>query len=114
MTLDRASLFAEQSGNLYKMRFAYAYTPAWIASVLGIIPALGLLTVIAALYSLYLLYAGIPVMMKCPKGNALGYTIVLVIVGIVVGIILVSVAPAVFAWAKQRFASPQAEGQPPA
>lgn len=67
---------------------AYAYTPAWIAGVLGIIPALGLLTVIAALYSLYLLYAGIPVMMKCPKGNALGYTIVLVIVGIVVGIIL--------------------------
>jgi len=67
---------------------AYAYTPAWIAGVLGIIPALGLLTVIAALYSLYLLYAGIPVMMKCPKGNALGYTIVLIIVGIVVGIIM--------------------------
>lgn len=67
---------------------AYAYTPAWVAGVLGIIPALGLLTVIAALYSLYLLYAGISVMMKCPKGNALGYTIVLIIVGIVVGIIM--------------------------
>ncbi len=28
MAVDRASLFAEQSGNLYKMRFAYTYTPA--------------------------------------------------------------------------------------
>lgn len=75
---------------------AYAYTPAWIAGVLGIVPALGILVVIAALYSLYLLYAGLPTMMKCPKGNALGYTIVLVIVGIVVGIIL-SLVTAMFA-----------------
>lgn len=67
---------------------AYAYTPAWVASILGIIPALGLLAALAGLYSLYLLYLGLPVMMKCPRDKALGYTIVLIIIAIIVGVIM--------------------------
>lgn len=67
---------------------AYAYTPAWVASILGIIPALGLLAALAGLYSLYLLYLGLPVMMKCPRDKALGYTVVLIIIAIIVGVIM--------------------------
>ncbi len=67
---------------------AYAYTPAWVASILGIIPTLGLLAGLAGLYSLYLLYLGLPVMMKCPRDKALGYTIVLIIIAIIVGVIM--------------------------
>lgn len=74
---------------------AYAYTPAWVAGVLGIIPALGILTILAALYSLYLLYLGLPVMMKCPREKAVGYTIVLIIIGIIVGFVA-SLATAMF------------------
>ncbi len=67
---------------------AYAYTPAWLAGVLNIIPALGMLAILAALYALYVLYLGVPVMMKCPKEKAVPYTVVLVLVGIVASIVL--------------------------
>ena len=67
---------------------AYAYTPAWLAGILGILPFLGILALLASLYSLYLLYLGLPVMMKCPRDKALGYTAVLVVLGIVAGIVI--------------------------
>lgn len=74
---------------------AYAYAPAWLAGIFGLIPALSVLGLLAAIYSLYLLYLGLPVMMKCPRDKALGYTIVLVIIGVIVGFI-VSFATAMF------------------
>lgn len=67
---------------------AYAYTPAWLAGILGIVPVLGMLGLLAALYSLYVLYLGVPVMMRCPKEKALPYTVVLILVGLVAGIVL--------------------------
>ena len=89
------SFKGEQSMQQALKLVAYAYTPAWVAGVLGIIPALGILAILAALYSLYLLYLGLPVMMKCPRDKALGYTIVLIIIGIIVGFI-VSMATTMF------------------
>jgi hypothetical protein len=72
----------------------YSYTPAWIAGVLHIIPTLGLLIIFAALYGLYLLYLGLPVLMKCPQDKAAGYTVIVVVCAIVVAVIagLVSTA----------------------
>jgi hypothetical protein len=67
---------------------AYAYTPAWLAGILGVLPFLGILALVASLYALYLLYLGLPVMMKCPRDKALGYTAVLVVLGIVAGIVI--------------------------
>jgi hypothetical protein len=67
---------------------AYAPTPAWIAGVFQIIPLLGsLLVLIGALYSLYLLYLGLMRVMKSPQDKAVGYTVVVVLVGIVLGIV---------------------------
>ena len=47
-----------------------------------------MLGLLAALYSIYLLYTGIPVLMKAPQEKALGYTAVLIVCGIVAGMIV--------------------------
>ncbi|HEY6456930.1 MAG TPA: Yip1 family protein [Steroidobacteraceae bacterium] len=68
---------------------AYAYTASWVASIIGIIPGLGLIAALAGLiYGLYLLNLGLPFNMKCPPEKSLGYTIVTVIAAIVVSFLL--------------------------
>ena len=67
----------------------YAYTPALAAGVTRVIPVLGGFVVfIASLYSLYVLYLGLPVTMKAPKDKAPGYTVVIVIASIVIGVVV--------------------------
>ena len=53
---------------------AYSYTPAWLAGALHVIPAWGILALPAALYGLYILYLGLPVLMRCPPQQAGPYT----------------------------------------
>lgn len=67
---------------------AYAYTPAWVAAVANVIPALSILGFLAGLYGLYLLYLGLPVLMRCPQEKAIGYTVVLVLCAIVVSVVI--------------------------
>ena len=76
----------------------YAYTPAWIAGILSIIPFLGMLAILAAFYGLYLLYLGLPRLMKCPEDKSIGYTVVVVICAIVLSVII-SVVGGMFAGA---------------
>ncbi|MGH7647800.1 MAG: Yip1 family protein [Gemmatimonadaceae bacterium] len=65
---------------------AYSYTAAWVFGILAIVPALGIVGGLLGLYSLYLLYTGLPVLMKSPPEKALGYTVVVIIVGIILAI----------------------------
>lgn len=74
---------------------AYSYTPVWVLSVLTILPALGLLVILGALYAIYLLYLGLMAVMRAPQDKAVGYTAVVVVVGIVVGFILSAIVGAV-------------------
>ena len=68
---------------------AYAMTAAWVAGIFAIVPILGwLLSLLGSLYSLYLFYLGAPVMMKVPEPKAVGYTIVVVLVAIVIGAVI--------------------------
>jgi Yip1 domain len=68
---------------------AYAFTPAWLAAVFGLLPVLStLLSLLAGLYGIYLLYLGLPVVMKAPVEKAVGYTVTVVICTILVGIVL--------------------------
>lgn len=67
---------------------AYSYTPAWLAGVLNLIPALGVLALLASLYGVYLLYLGLPVLMKAPEGKAVSYTVVVVVCAILVGLVI--------------------------
>jgi hypothetical protein len=63
---------------------AYSYTAVWVASIIGLVPGLGILAVIAGLiYTVYLLYLGLQYTMKCPADKAIGYTAVSIIVAIV-------------------------------
>ena len=62
---------------------AYSATAGWVGGIFGMIPPHGLIGMLFALYGLYLLYLGLPVLMKVPLDKALGYTAVVVIVAIV-------------------------------
>src|SRR5688572_15725755 len=70
----------------------YSFTPAWVAGVFQILPALGLLAVLGALYALYLLYLGLPWLMKCPQDKAVGYTVVVVLCSIVMSVVLAALS----------------------
>lgn len=70
---------------------AYAYTPVWIVGILAILPVLGLLGILAAIYAVYLIYLGLPRLMKAPQDKAAGYTAVVVVVAIVLGLVLAMV-----------------------
>jgi hypothetical protein len=69
----------------------YSYTPAWVAGVLQILPALWALSILGGLYGLYLLYLGLPVLMKSPPEKSIAYTLVTVICAIVLSIVVTSV-----------------------
>jgi Yip1 domain len=69
----------------------YSYTAAWVAGIFAIIPALAVLSILGGIYSLYLLYLGLPRVMNAPPSKALGYAAVCVIVGIVLSVVIGSV-----------------------
>ena len=67
---------------------AYAFTPAWLSAVLGLLGAFAtLLQLVAGIYGIYLLYLGLPVLMKSPREKATGYTAAVVICTILLGIV---------------------------
>jgi hypothetical protein len=63
---------------------AYSWTAAWVASVVTIIPLLGILVLVAAIYGFYILYLGVPVLMKVPEDKAVVYTIAAVVAMIII------------------------------
>ena len=68
---------------------AYSYTAAWIAGIFNLLgPIGGLIGLLAAIYSFYTFFLGVPVLKKCPPEKAIGYTIVVVLCGIVLGVVL--------------------------
>jgi hypothetical protein len=92
------SFGAEKNSAMAMKVAAYSYTPALAAGVLRVLPALGTLVILAALYGLYLLYLGLQSLMKSPQDKAVGYTAVVVVCAIactfVVGAIGAGVAGA--------------------
>jgi hypothetical protein len=74
---------------------AYSLTAGWVAGVLNIIPMLGILTLLAAVYGIYLFYLGLPVMMKTPEAKVIIYMVVSAVVIFVVTVILMALVGAV-------------------
>ena len=70
---------------------AYSYTPVWVAGVFNIIPMLDWLAVLCSLYGLYLLYLGLPVVLKTPPDKVVGYLVVSIIVLIIVYAVIGSI-----------------------
>jgi hypothetical protein len=71
---------------------AYGTTASFLGGVFNLIPAMALLGVLASLYSIYLIYTGIAVMMRCPPDKAGVYTAVVIVCGIVASIVIIGVA----------------------
>jgi hypothetical protein len=81
--------FDSKKNILNAMKVAvYSYTPSWIAGILFLVPMLSPLVFIASLYSLYLFYLGLPLLMETPKEKAVGYVVVVIIVSIVMSVVI--------------------------
>jgi len=76
---------------------AYAPTASWAAGIFALIPALSPVALLGGLYSLFLLYKGLPKLMKTPEDKALPYTAVVIVVAIVVSIVIGIVTSSVMA-----------------
>jgi hypothetical protein len=74
---------------------AYSYTPGWVAGVLLLLPTLSPIMMLAGLYGLFLLYLGLPQLMKSPEDKALPYTGVVIVVAIVVSLVIGAIVGAV-------------------
>jgi hypothetical protein len=91
-----APSFGGQKGQIQALKLTiYSATPGWVAGILGIMPALGLLVWIGSLYGLYILYLGLPKLMKNPADKTVGYFVVSLIAVFVVNIIIGAVIAAV-------------------
>lgn len=78
----------------------YASTASWIGGVFLLLPALAPLSVLTGLYSLYLLYLGLPRLMKAPEEKAAAYTVLVVVVAIVLSIVVGAVVGGVSGMAR--------------
>jgi hypothetical protein len=66
----------------------FSFTPIWLAGVLSLIPSLSVLTIIAALYAIYVFYLGVPKLMATPESQVIPYMAVSAIVIIVIYVII--------------------------
>jgi hypothetical protein len=70
---------------------AFTPTAAWLCGIFHVIPSLSIIGTLLSLYSLYLLYLGLPVLMKAPEDRAIPYTAVAIIAAIVITVVMAGV-----------------------
>lgn len=73
----------------------FASTPSWVAGILNIFPALGILVLIAGIYGLVLLYMGLERVKSVPKEKMVGYFVVVLIAAIVVYVVVGAIVSAI-------------------
>jgi hypothetical protein len=66
---------------------AYGGTAGFVGGVFSLLPGLSILGLLAAAYSIYLIYVGLPVVMKCPTDKAAVYTAAVVACACLVGLL---------------------------
>ncbi len=79
---------------------AYSSTPGWVAGALYVFPFISWVVMLASLYGLYLLYLGLPPIMKTPQDKVVIFLVIAIIavcvVYAVVGAILGSIFSTMF------------------
>ena len=84
-----APTFGGQSNLVQGLKIAvFGGTPMMLAGIFNILPALSIMGLLVALYSLYIMYQGLPVLMKNPPDKTITYMIVVVIASIIAGVLL--------------------------
>ena len=92
-----APTFSGQKNQQNAMKLAvYSMTPAWLAGVFALIPGLGFLRFLALLYSIYVFWLGLPILMKPPQDRLGPYALAVIVCGIVLSFVVSAiVGPAV-------------------
>lgn len=86
-----APTFGGQKNQIQALKVAaYSSTAAWLSGVFSIYPPLAILGLLG-LYSLFLLYKGLPRLMKSPEDKSVPYIAVIIIAGIVLAIIVATI-----------------------
>jgi len=77
--------FGGQKNDVQALKVAaYASTPMWVAGIFNLHGRFLMVGVIVSMYSLFLLYVGLPTLMKVPQDRSMGYTAVVIIAAIVI------------------------------
>ena len=88
-----APSFGGQKNDVQALKAAaYSGTAGWLGGAFALIPQLWPIALLFSLYSLYLLYLGLPVVMKVPNHQAAGYTAVALIVALVILLLINAIA----------------------
>jgi hypothetical protein len=74
---------------------AYSMTPAFLSGVFSLWPPLWWLSLLAIAASVFLLYRGLPALMKAPEDRALGYTAMVAVAGLVAFVVLFALSSCV-------------------
>ena len=84
---------------------AYAMTASWVAGIAGLFPPIAWIVGLAgAVYSVYLLYLGLPRLMKAPADKAVGYTAAVVVVAVVLSLVAGFIVGAIMPFTGNRIA----------
>lgn len=87
-----APTFAGQKSQVQALKVAaYSSTASWLAGIFALIPGFRWLGVLG-LYGLYVLYLGLPIVMKSSKDKAAGYTAVVIVCAIVIFMVIGTIA----------------------
>jgi hypothetical protein len=73
----------------------YSHTPAWLAGIFLIVPGLGFLRSLG-LYGLYLLWLGLPPLMRAPRDKALLYAGAVVLCAVLLVVVIGALQVAMF------------------
>uniref|UniRef100_UPI003F9A6B95 YIP1 family protein n=1 Tax=Roseiarcus sp. TaxID=1969460 RepID=UPI003F9A6B95 len=84
-----APTFSAQKSPQNAMKLAvYSMTPVWLAGVFALIPGLGFLRLVALIYSVYVFWLGLPVLMKSPPDQTGPYALAAVVCAIILSIVV--------------------------
>lgn len=91
-----APIFGGQRNFMNALKLSvYAHTPVWLAGIFLVVPGLRFLTILS-LYSGYLLWTGLPVLMDAPRRRAPVYTVTILVIAFVVIVLLALIKDFVF------------------
>ena len=87
-----APTFGGQKNDVQGLKVAaYGSTPWFVAGVFQLLPQLALVGILVSLYTVYLVFSGVPIVMKPAKDQAMGYAIVAVLGAVVIALIVLAI-----------------------
>ncbi len=73
----------------------YAWTPAFVAGIFHIVPGLQVLAMLGALYGIYILYLGLPILMESSEEKTVPFTVVGILVALLTMVLIWFIAGAI-------------------